>query len=232
MIVSRVLRNLMVSLLALVVALTLAVSAATLNGVVTAKLGSWNVPGTSGAPAVLAWTDFTGTTGTTLNGRALNHGGTWAADIGTWTIQANTAAASNTAIANLVVSAGTNSASVLTTLITGATARAGVLALDNSANALYALYSKGSGGTIQLYKYTTGATLLATATGVGTPTSGIIKLDATTSTIKISWNGTVVLSYALTAAEVATFKTATNLRYGIIADSDSVTRFDDFHVDA
>ena len=228
----RTLRNLAAILIAVFVALSVGVSAATLNGVAAAKIGAWNIPGTTGAPNVLAWANFNGTTGTNLNGQALNGGGTWSADIGTWTIQTNTAAASNTALANLVTSAGTNSASVFVTLTIGASARAGVLALDNTANAVYALYSKGAGGTVQLYKYNGGPTLLATVTGIGTPASAIMKLDATTSTLKVSWNGAVVLSYTLTAAENAVFKTGTNLRYGIIADNDAVTRFDDFHVDS
>jgi hypothetical protein len=229
--VRQTLRTFTAISVAVIVALAVGVSAASLNGVAAAKLGAWNVPGTTSAPTVLAWANFNGTTGTNLNGQALNGGGTWTADIGTWTIQGNAAAAASTALANLVTSAGTNSASVLSTMTFGATARAGVLALDNSANAVYALYSKTAGGTVQLYKYNGGATLLATVTGVGTPTSAVMKLDATTSTLKVSWNGTVVLSYTLSAAEITVFKTGTNLRYGIIADSDSLTRFDDFHVD-
>ncbi len=206
-------------------------SAASLNGTSPAKLGGWTYPQTIPAPTVLAWANFVGTNGTNLSGRALNAGGSWIVDIGTWTIQSNTAAASNTAIANVGVVATTQNASVIATLNLGASANAGVLANDNGTVALYALYSKAAGGTIKLYKYTGGATVLATVTGVGTPTSATLKLDSATTTIKVSWNGTQVLSYTLTTAEATTLHGAANNRFGLIADSDSVTRFDDFHID-
>lgn len=206
-------------------------SAASLNGANPAKLGGWTYPQTIAAPTVLAWANFVGTNGTNLNGRALNAGGNWIADIGTWTIQSNTAAASNVAIANLGVATTTPSASVTATLTIGASANAGVLANDNGTVALYALYSRAGGGTIKLYKYSGGATVLATATGVGTPGSGTLRLDSTTTTIKVSWNGTQVLSYTLTAAETTALHGTANNRFGLIADSDSVTRFDDFHID-
>jgi hypothetical protein len=227
----RALRVVMSVCLAASAAGLVGASAASLNGANPAKIGGWTYPQTVAAPTVLAWSNFTGTTGTNLSGRALNAGGSWIVDIGTWTIQANTAAASNTAIANMGVGVGTQNASVLATLTIGASANAGVLANDNGSAALYALYSRTAGGTIRLYKYSGGATTLATVTGVGTPTSGTLKLDSTTTTIKVSWNGTQVISYVLTAAEATTFHAAGNNRFGLIADSDSVTRFDDFHVD-
>jgi len=206
-------------------------SAASLNGANPAKIGGWVYPQTIAAPTVLAWTNFTGTTGTNLNGHALNAGGTWTADLGTWTIQTNTAGASNTALANIDLNVGTQNAAAVATLTIGATANSGLVVNDNGTVALYALYSKAAGGTLTLYKYSGGATVLGTATGVGTAATGTLKVDSTTTTIKVSWNGTVLISYPLTPAEVTTFHGATNNRFGLIADGDSVTRFDDFHAD-
>jgi hypothetical protein len=227
----RALRVVMSICLAATAAGLVGASAASLNGAATAKLGGWTYPQSISAPTVLTWANFTGTTGTNLGGRALNGPGSWVADVGTWTIQTNQAGSSNAAISNLDVSVGSQNASVLATLTIGASANAGLVANDNGTVALYALYSKAAGGTITLYKYSGGATVLATATGVGTPTSGTLKVDSTTTTIKVSWNGTQIISYALTAAEATTFHSAGNNRFGLIADSDAVTRFDDFHVD-
>lgn len=229
--IRRPLRNLTAILIAVFLASAVGFSAASLNGIVTAKIGAWTIPGSTGAPTVVTWTGFTGSNNTRLSGANLEGGGSWVADIGTWTIQSNQAATNSVSLANMSVDVGSNSASAWATLTFGATARAGVMALDNGGVAIYALYSKGSGGTIQLYKYSGGQVLLATVTGVGTPTSAVMGLDATTNVMRVSWNGAVVLSYTLTASEVGTFKTGTNHRFGIIADSDSLTRFDNFHVD-
>jgi hypothetical protein len=194
-------------------------------------LGAWVIPGGAGAPNVITWANFNGVTGTNLNGKALNGPGTWIVDGGTWTIQTNNTVSTNVAIANMDVNVGTQNAATLATLTLGATANAGLVVLDNGTVAVYALYSKAAGGTITLYKYAGGPVVLGTVTGVGTPASALMKLDATTTTMKVSFAGTLVLSYTLTAAEITTLKTAANSRFGLIADSDGVTRFDDFHVD-
>ena len=194
-------------------------------------LSAFSMAASTGAPNVLTWANFAGTTGTNLSGKTLNGGGTWIVDGGTWTIQTNAAGSTNVALANMDTNVGTQNASALATLTFGAAANAGLVALDNGTTALYTLYSKAAGGTMTLYKYAGGAVVLATATGIGTPASALVKLDASTSTIKVSFAGTQVLSYTLTAAEVTALKAAANNRFGLVADSDGTTRFDDFHVD-
>lgn len=194
-------------------------------------LGAWVIPGGTGAPNVITWANFNGVTGTNLSGKALNGPGTWTVDGGIWTIQANNAASTNVAIANVDVNVGTQNAASLATLTLGASANSGLVALDNGTVAVYVLYSKAAGGTITLYKYSGGPVVLGTVAGVGSPASAVMKLDATTTTMKVSFAGALVLSYPLTAAEIATLKTAANNRFGLIANNDAVTRFDDFHVD-
>jgi hypothetical protein len=216
--------------LAATVAGGLGASAASLNGATSAPLGGWVYPATSVAPNVLAWASFNGATNTNLDGQALNGGGTWIVDTGSWRIQGNRARSSNTAMSNIGVDVGTPDAAVIVTLTVSGTTNAGVLANDDGTAALYALYSRSAGGTIRLYKYVGGATVLATATGVGTA-AGTIELDSRTTTVTVSWNGTQVLSYALTPTEAATLHGAGNSRFGLIADGDGTTRFDDFHVD-
>lgn len=206
-------------------------SAASLNGATPAKLSAWNYPATNVAPTVLTWDDFNGANNTNLDGTTLDGGGTWSADIGTWRIQSNSARASNTALANLVTHVGTQNASVIVTLVTGGTSNAGLLANDNGTNALFVLYTKASGGTLTLYKYAGSSISLGSVTGVGSAASSTLKVDSTTTTIKVSWNGTQVLSYTLTPAEAVTYHSAGNNGFGVIANGDSATRFDNFHVD-
>jgi hypothetical protein len=206
-------------------------SAASLNGAATARIGGWTYPATNVAPTVLTWASFTGANNTNLDGATLNGGGTWSADIGTWRIQSNAANAGNTALANLVTNVGTQNATVVATLVTGATSNAGVIANDNGTNALFVLYTKAAGGTLTLYKYAGSSVSLSSVTGVGTAANSTLKLDSTTTTIKVSWNGTQVISYTLNPAEVVTFHSAANSRFGLIANGDSASRFDDFHVD-
>lgn len=194
-------------------------------------LSAFSMVASTGAPNVLTWANFTGANGTNLSAKTLNGGGTWIADSGTWTIQTGTAASTNAPLANVDTNVGTQNASALATLTFGATANAGLVALDNGTTTLYTLYSKAGGGTMTLYKYAGGAMTLATAAGIGTPASALVKLDASTSTIKVSFAGTQVLTYTLTAAEVTSLKGAANNRFGLMADADGTTRFDDFHVD-
>ena len=166
-------------------------------------LGAWVIPGGTGAPNVITWANFTGANGTNLNGRPLNGPGNWIVDTGVWTIQTNNTVSTNVAIANVDVNVGTQNAATLATLTIGATANSGLVALDNGTVAVYFLYSKAAGGTIRLYKYSGGPVVLGTVTGVGTPASATMKLDATTTTMRVSFNGVLVLSYTLTAAEIA-----------------------------
>ncbi len=226
-------------LLGIVVAITVAitvsggsVAGAKPIGPQTSKvLTAFSMAASTGAPNVLTWADFVGTNGTNLSGKALNGGGTWIVDGGKWTIQTNSAGSTNVALANMDTNVGTQNASALATLTFGATANAGLVALDNGTTALYALYSKAAGGTMTLYKYSGGAVVLASMTGIGTPASALVKLDAMTSAIKVTFAGTQVLSYTLTAAEITALKGATNNRFGLMADADGTTRFDNFHVD-
>lgn len=194
-------------------------------------LTAFSMAASTGAPNVLTWADFTGANGTTLSGTALNGPGTWIVTGGTWTIQNNAAATTNVALARMDTDVGTQNATALAALTFGASAKAGLVALDNGTNLVYALYSTATGGTITLSEFTGSTVVLGTVTGIGTPASAAMKLDASTNTLKVSFAGTVVLSYALTAAEITALKGATNTRFGLMANKDTVTRFDDFHVD-
>lgn len=208
-----------------------AAHASSIGGLDTTSLGAWAIAGGTGASTVTTWADFTGADATNLVGLSLDGPGTWSVT-GSWTIQTNQAAASSAAVAKLWVPTGTENATAVATLTFGVTARAGLLVLFDATKGIYALYSEASGGTIELYKNNAGETLLASVTGVGTPASATMELDATTNTLKVSFAGTEVLTYTLTAGEITVFKNAANDGFGSVADFDTISRFDDFHVDS
>ena len=108
-------------LLGIVVATTLCVTVAGGSvagaqpiGPQTSKvLSSFSMAASTGAPNILTWANFTGTNGTNLSGKALNGGGTWIAQFGTWKLSSkNTANSSNTTLSNLTTAVGTVSAAV------------------------------------------------------------------------------------------------------------------------
>ncbi len=228
----RTLRNLAATLLAVFAASVVGVSAASLNGIAAASLGAWTVPGGTGAPTVLTWTDFTGANNTNLAGGTLNGGGTWIAQNGTWRSFSNQARSSNRARSNLTTHAGTTYASVEAQLHPGGNPSSGLVAMSDGNSYVWAELTKSSGGRIRLYEYVGGtATQLAEITGVGLPAYALMRLDASTDTIKVSWNSAVVLTYALTGSEIARFRSTGHDRFGLMANSDPATDFDDFHLD-
>lgn len=229
----RTLPHLSAILVAVIFASAVGVSAATLNGVAAASLGSWNVAGTTSAPTVLVWSNFLAPNNTNLNGATLNGGSTWIAQFGIWRVSSSHAGSSNAAFSNLTTSVGTVNAAVeATTIDLGGNPTAGLVAMSNGTSFIFSQYEKTSGGRIRLFKYVSGTvTQLAEATGTGIPAIAPMRLDATTNTMKVSWNGAVVLTYTLTAAEVALFKSAGHTRFGLMANGDPSTNFDTFHVD-
>jgi hypothetical protein len=184
-------------------------------------------------PTVLAYTDFTGTNGQSLTAVPLSTGQTWTINAGSWTILGNQATHTNTKLANAWISAGTTSAAVQVNLTFGATSRrAGVTLLGDSTSYLYAVVDNNNGGQVQLYKHAgTTDTLLASVINFGQPASGVLRVEAFTNTINVYFSGTLLFSYTLTPAEVTQFKSATHVRYGIIADQDPQTTFDAFTVE-
>jgi hypothetical protein len=229
---SRLLPTLGAVTLPALVASALLVAHAAAIGLSSKKLAAFTVTGGPTVPTVYAATDFTGTSGPSITTVPLPTGQTWTINAGTWTISNNEAAVSNTALANAWVSAGTNSAAVQVNLIfTQTSRRSGVTLLDNGTNRLYAVVSQQTGGRVQLYKQVGGTTtLLAAANGLGTPASAILRVEAFSSTINVYFAGALVITYVLNPTEVGQFEGPTNVRYGLMADGDSNTLFDDFLV--
>ncbi len=229
----RPLRTLAAIALPLLLASGLLVAHAASVGLSSDQLAAFTVAGAPTVPTVLAWTDFSGPDGQSLASTPLSTGQSWTINAGNWTLNRNKATHNNTSMANAWVSAGTTSAAVQATLDFGATSRrAGVTLLGDATSYLYAVVDNGNNGQVLLYKRVGGtSTLLGSATNVGLPVTAVLRVEAFTNTIKVYFNGTLVITYTLTAPEVTQFKGATHVRYGIIADSDPQTDFDEFLVE-
>ncbi len=211
---------------------TTAAWAATIGGLTNSTLSAWQMPAGLVAPTVVSWSGFPFRNNTNLDGAALEGGGTWIAQFGTWKATSNAATSNKAAYSNLTTDVGTVNAAVVATIDLTGNSSSGLVAMSNGASFVFAEYDKSSGGQIRLFKYVSGAvTQLALVTGLGKPALGVMQLDATTNTVKVSWNGAVVLSYALTAVELVTFKSPTYTRFGLLANNDPAARFDDIHFD-
>jgi hypothetical protein len=222
------------TLLALLVVTTgLVVASAARIPLASANLAEYTINGGTGAPVVYTWSNFTGATNTNLNGAALNGGGTWTVHVGTWVLDnANRGKASaSTALANMSTNVGQVNAAVEAVLTFPVTARrAGLTFNDDSNNGMFVVYTDTAGGSLLLYKAAGAITQIAAVTGVGVVATADLRVEAFDPTVKVYLNGTLWITYTLTAAERTTFKAAGNTRYGLIADSDANTRFDDFRV--
>jgi hypothetical protein len=202
-------------------------------GLTSNSLAAFTFTGGPSVPNALAYTDFSGTDGQNITSVPLATGQTWTVGAGNWSVSGNEATHNNTPMANAWVSVGTTSAAVQVNLDFPATARrAGVTLLGDATSFLYAVIDNGNGGQVLLYKRVgTTSTLLGSATNVGLPSTAVLRVEAFTNTINVYFSGTLVISYTLTSAEVTQFKSSTHVRYGIIADSDPQTNFNDFEVD-
>jgi hypothetical protein len=108
--------------------------------------------------------------------------------------------------------------------------RAGLTFDDDGTNGMYVVYTDVNGGSLFLYKAAGAITQIASVTGVGVVATADLRVETFDPTVKVYLNGTLWLAYTLTAAERTTFKAAANTRFGLIADADANTRFDDFRV--
>jgi hypothetical protein len=235
---------LIVIVIASPLAITAAASAATIGGITSAKLTGLTMAASPGAPVVVAYEAFTGSNGTNLSGTSTDGGGkTWSVNPsgGSWTIQSNTAR-STSASTSLVIDAGANSDSVVATVYrNGATTfDAGLTVNRNSTGSQFLTveWTNAANGTLQLRKYNSGFTTLASATnlypgGIGTaPSSIVLKLTTSSAGVLTAYiNGTSTVTYTLTAAEQTTYKNATHQLFGLYQSTSNGIGWDDFHLD-
>jgi hypothetical protein len=169
-------------------------------------------------------------------------GGAWTQNMGTWSVVTSTQKlriAAATVNGNVTIGLGSVlDAQVDATFTFNAASNSGVVLNDDGAQRIIVLYRKTTTGggiyQLRLYVWTSGATLpapVATA-NVTSLTAASIKVIANGSSIQAFWNGAgaPVISYTLTAPEIAAVKNAGSNRFGVWSENDGGDRFDDFRV--
>lgn len=219
-----------------------AASATTLGGVTAKSLTAMVVSGTSGAPIVKAWDAFNGTNGSNLNGTSTDDGGkVWAVNPtgGSWTISANQAK-STSSNSSLVIDPGVWNYTAYATVSRGGTTFDGGFTFNrNSAGTQFITceFTSATNGSLEIWKYDGGWTNWSTAinlypSGFATaPASADIGCGTTATTAFAKFNGVVVASYTLTAAERATFFRAANQLGGPYQWTVNAMTWDNFHLD-
>ena len=218
--------------------------ATTFGGMTTAKLSALTMAAGPGAPAVVAWENFDGVTGTNLNGTTTDGGAkTWSVNPagGSWTIQTN-AAKSTSKNTSLVIDAGAFSDSAVVTVFrnSATTFDAGLTVNRNAAGTelLTAEWTSNSNGSLELWKYNGSWTSLAAVTnlypgGIATAPASITLKFTTSSTnvLTAHINGTSTVTATLSAADVTTYKNATHQLFGLYQRTSNGISWDDFHLD-
>jgi hypothetical protein len=195
------------------------------------------VAGSPNAPTVHAADQFNRVNTSSL-GRAVV-GGNWTATTGTWTIAANKARTTAATNANTTL----NSASIVNgqleaDLTVGSTAEAGLTFLGDGMSNMALLYKKAPGTSqVRLYSLLEFGALppgplpapVATF-DVGSTNAAAVKVLINGNVIDVWWNGTPIITYGLSPAEVAALKDAGSSRIGFWAESDAVSRFDNLRL--
>jgi len=210
-------------------------SAAKLGTVTSAGLLSISQAANTGSPSILGCDDFTGTTGTSINGRAATvatacASRTWLGHVGTWTIQANTAASNNTTDAVATENTATASCTVtavITNLNTGG--RSGGLVLSHNGTSTYvaAVMIDATPDRIELRLYTAGVSTLLATYNPTFATTNTLQLSRNAAVVTTTLNGATAGTFTLSAAQLSTL--AAGARAGLFGGNNAV-RYDDFLV--
>jgi hypothetical protein len=202
-----------------------------------------NVAGTTGAPTVYGWDNFNRTVNP-LQGTPAAGGPPWLNQVANWATNGLTARAttSNTD-ANTVVNIGQSNASMVVTITPLGAAKPGVTFNDDGTDNMLLLYNSASLGSLQLYTYF-GPTrvFLAGVTGIGpVGVPFVLRVTSNGPTITIFVNGVLKMTQTLTGTNLCKAKdlgctpavaTPNNTRWGLWADADTSSTFDDFRVES
>lgn len=208
------------------------------------QITAQNLDGTSGAPTVYSWDNFDRVLNL-LPGSVSPGGLVWKPQIGTWVLDGATArTTTSNKDANVLMDLATVDASLVVTLNPiGTNARPGITVNDDGSNNMLLLYSSAGGGTLTLSTYF-GPTrvFLASTSGVGAPGSSVeVRVTSNGPTITVFVNGTLRITQTLTGANLCKFKdigpgcvpsNGANVGFGIWADTDTVSTFDNFRVES
>ena len=231
-------RRLTLALAATVAVLATSVAnASSIGPVASTTLNGNTGTAVSGAPTVYASDNFTGTTGSTLNGRILTlGGGTWSVAAGTWTINAtNEAQITGVALGRAITVTGRPNARIIATVFDGGTnARTSGVVLRSSNNALTFLSAytqSGSSNRLHIARRQGGtSTILVTVSGIIFTNPATFAVELNGANIIVSYNGTVVINYTLTAADQTTFGSLGG--HGLLNDNAGTIRYDNFRVES
>jgi hypothetical protein len=218
----------------------LAADAATLGGLAPRTLASFNVNGTVTTPTIVGCDNFTGTTGATMNGRAVTVAAnctnrTWTTHVGTWTIQANQAASSATAGAVATLNTASTAATATVVLASlNVTGRVAGIVMDHNGGAgatasfVQVLVTAGAPSRVDVRIFALGISVapVASNTNVTLAATNTLSLSRVGTAVTVRLNGAVVVTYTLTATDVLTLA---NGRAGLVG-GDANVRFDDFVV--
>ena len=207
------------------------VSAATLGGLTAESLGAWVLPGGAGVPTMAAWDNFARADGTNLNGQATgDNGPAWQVVSGTWTTSANAGKLSvNARDAALVVDCGATNATVTATITLPANGNfsAGLALKQGTAGFLSVEYGHGNSGNIEIARTLSGSRqVLASVTNLGRNSPATLAATYLDGTVTVQLNGVSRLSATLDSATEAVYRPHT--RFGLSADNDSLSTFDNF----
>lgn len=208
-----------------------AASASSLGGVTSKSLAAVNAPASNLAPGVITCDDFSraAATGSALASRPVqlpaNCGAfAWTAHLGTWTITSGQLRAT-TANATATIATGQTNISAQATVLNanGSSRIAGVAINHTGATRIYLAAALSGPGTVQL-RLVNGAsiTTLASATAtIGATT--VVRITRNGTGVTVSVNGTLRISFTLTATQVTTLAGGT--RVGLYWNSGSTIRF-------
>ena len=210
----------------------------------TEQITAQNLGGVSGAPTVYGWDDFDRVLNL-LPGSVSPGGLVWKPQIGTWLLDGATARTSTSnKDANVLMDLPVLDASMVVTITPGTgTARPGVTFNDDGTNNMLLLYSASGGGTLTLSTYF-GPTrvFLASTSGVGNPNSSFeLRVTSIGPTITVFVNGTLRMTQTLTGTNLCKFKDIgagcvpdgnANAGFGLWADADTNSTFDNFRVES
>ncbi len=208
------------------------------------QITAQNISGVSGAPTVYSWDDFDRVLNL-LPGSVSPGGLVWKPQIGTWLLDGATARTSTSnKDANVLMDLPVVDASMVVTINPGnGTARPGVTFNDDGTNNMLLLYSASGGGTLTLSTYF-GPTrvFLASTGGVGNPNSTFeLRVTSIGPTITVFVNGTLRMTQTLTGTNLCKFKDigagctpdgVANVGFGLWADTDTSSTFDNFRVES
>lgn len=199
------------------------------------------VVGTAGVPTVFAWDNFD--RATVLNSQPSPNGTIWKNQIGTWQTNGATArTTTNNRDANIVMDLTTVDVSMVVTVTPlGPNPRPGVTFNDDGNDNMLLLYSDTAGGTLTLFTYFGPTRVsIASATGIG-PAGTPFELRVTTNgpNITVFVNGSLRIGVVLAGANLCLAKDTgcagdgqPNVGYGIWADRDTTSVFDDFRLES